>query len=178
MLMIVWDEAKRQTNLAKHGLDFADLDEGFFLASVVIPAKGGRHMAIGCLADGTIAVVFVTLGTEVGFSDLNAPGQPEGKEPAMTGKRLTEKQIQRMIASDPDAPEATDDQLAQARPFTEAFPALAKAMRKNVGGRPKAESPKVAVSLRLDHDVVARFKASGPGWQTRMNNALRDAAGL
>ncbi|MBB1498928.1 BrnA antitoxin family protein [Paracoccus sp. MC1862] len=83
-----------------------------------------------------------------------------------------------MIASDPDAPEASDDQLAQAKPFTEAFPALAEAMRKNVGGRPKAENPKVAVSLRLDQDVVARFKASGPGWQTRINSALRDAAGL
>jgi len=63
MLMIVWDEPKRQINLAKHGLDFADLDEEFFLASVVVPAKDGRHMAIGRLADGTIAVVFATLGT-------------------------------------------------------------------------------------------------------------------
>lgn len=96
----------------------------------------------------------------------------------MNGKHLTEDQIQHMIASDPDAPEATDEQLSQARPFTEAFPALAEALRKNIGGRPKAENPKVAVSLRLDQDVVARFKASGPGWQTRMNRALRDAAGL
>ena len=42
MLMITWDAPKRQTNLAKHGLDFADLDEAFFLASVVVPAKAGR----------------------------------------------------------------------------------------------------------------------------------------
>ena len=96
----------------------------------------------------------------------------------MTQKHLTEDQIQRMIASDPDAPEATDEQLAQAKPFDEAFPALADAMRKNVGGRPKSENPKVAVSLRLDQEVVARFKESGPGWQTRMNDALRHAAGL
>ena len=96
----------------------------------------------------------------------------------MPGQHLTEDQIQRMIASDPDAPEASDDQLAQARPFTEVFPALAEAMRKNAGGRPKAENPKVVVSPRLDQEVVARFKASGPGWQTRMNSALRDAAGL
>lgn len=96
----------------------------------------------------------------------------------MTQQRLTEDQIQRMIASDPDAPEATEDQLAQARPFTEAFPALADAMRKNAGGRPKADNPKVAVSLRLDPEVVARFKSDGPGWQTRMNRALRNAVGL
>jgi len=96
----------------------------------------------------------------------------------MTRKQLTEEQIQRMIDSDPDAPEATNKQLAQARPFNEVFPALADAMRRNVGGRPKADNPKVAVSLRLDQEVVARFKATGPGWQTRMNDALRDAAGL
>ena len=34
------------------------------------------------------------------------------------------------------------------------------------------------VSLRLDQEIVARFKASGPGWQTRMNDALREAVGL
>lgn len=62
--MIVWDEPKRLTNLAKHGLDFADLTEAFFLAAMVVPAKNGRYMAIGRLADGTVAVVFATLGTE------------------------------------------------------------------------------------------------------------------
>jgi len=83
-----------------------------------------------------------------------------------------------MIASDPDAPEATDAQLAQAKPFDEVFPALAETIRRNAGGRPKAENPKVAVSLWLDPEVVARFKAEGPGWQTRMNEALRQASGL
>lgn len=57
---------------------------------------------------------------------------------------------QRIIASDPEAPEATDNQLAQARPFVEAFSALADAMRRNMGGRPKAENPSIAVSLHLD----------------------------
>lgn len=76
-----------------------------------------------------------------------------------------------------DAPEATEGQLAQARPFAEAFPGIAGQMRRAIG-RPKSDNPKVAVSLRLDQDVVARFKASGPGWQSRMNTALRQAAGL
>lgn len=62
--MIVWDEPKRRANLAKHGLDFAELDEGFFLQAVVVPAKQGRHLAIGRLADGMIAVVFMLLGTQ------------------------------------------------------------------------------------------------------------------
>ena len=45
-------------------------------------------------------------------------------------------------------------------------------------GRPKAAVTKTAVTLRLDPDVVASFRASGKGWQGRMNAALRKAAGL
>lgn len=75
-----------------------------------------------------------------------------------------------------DSPELTDEQLSQGKPFADAFPELAAKIRQV--GRPKSDTPKVAVSLRLDQDIVARFKASGPGWQTRMNSALRAAAGL
>ncbi len=77
-----------------------------------------------------------------------------------------------------DSPELTDAELARARPFAEVFPAMAEKMRKSIGGRPKAEKPKVAVSLRLDPDVIEAFKAKGPGWQSRMNQALRKAAGV
>lgn len=45
-------------------------------------------------------------------------------------------------------------------------------------GRPPSANPKRAIKLRIDPDVVERFKASGPGWQSRMNEALRRAAGL
>jgi len=40
-------------------------------------------------------------------------------------------------------------------------------------GRPQSADRKVSVTLRLDRDVVERFKATGPGWQTRINAALR-----
>jgi uncharacterized protein (DUF4415 family) len=43
-------------------------------------------------------------------------------------------------------------------------------------GRPKAVKVKRAVSLRLDEEVIDWFKKGGPGWQTRMNDALRKAA--
>ena len=45
-------------------------------------------------------------------------------------------------------------------------------------GRPKSANPKEAVNLRLDGDLVAHFRATGPGWQTRINEALRKAAGM
>jgi len=40
-------------------------------------------------------------------------------------------------------------------------------------GRPKAVSPKEPVKLRLDSDVLAALRASGEGWQTRINETLR-----
>ena len=45
-------------------------------------------------------------------------------------------------------------------------------------GRPLSAQTKVSTTLRLDPDVIAAFKADGPGWQSRMNDALRPAAGL
>ncbi|AIT08208.1 hypothetical protein MC45_12425 [Sphingomonas taxi] len=48
-----------------------------------------------------------------------------------------------------------------------------------VRGRPPLrDHAKQQVTLRLDPDVVERFRADGPGWQGRMNAALRRAAGL
>lgn len=45
-------------------------------------------------------------------------------------------------------------------------------------GRPPVEHPKRAVSLRLDQDVIEHFKKGGPGWQSRINAALRAQAKL
>lgn len=45
-------------------------------------------------------------------------------------------------------------------------------------GRPTIAHPKQPVSLRLDPDVIAWFKRGGRGWQSRVNEALRAAAGL
>ena len=85
-----------------------------------------------------------------------------------------EAEIQRQIASDPDAPEATDEELAQARPFAEAFPELAAAIRRS-RGRPKLDAPKEAVTLRLDPETLARFKAKGEDWRARMSDILDHA---
>lgn len=64
-MKIVWDEPKRKTNIAKHGLDFSALSYEFFLHSKVVPSKDGRFVAIGEF-QGTIviATVFKPLGSE------------------------------------------------------------------------------------------------------------------
>jgi uncharacterized protein (DUF4415 family) len=45
-------------------------------------------------------------------------------------------------------------------------------------GRPRSAMPKEAINIRLDPDVLEHFRADGPGWQSRINAALRKAAGL
>jgi len=72
--------------------------------------------------------------------------------------------------------EWTREDFRSARPFREMFPELAERIRR-ARGKQKAPT-KEQVSLRLDPDVLARFRAGGPGWQGRMNAALRKAAGL
>ena len=74
-----------------------------------------------------------------------------------------------------DSPSATPEQLARAKPFGMAFPELAENMRRNLGGRPILENPKKLVSLRLDSVVLEKFKATGKGWQSRMNEVLKQA---
>jgi uncharacterized protein (DUF4415 family) len=44
--------------------------------------------------------------------------------------------------------------------------------------KPVVPNAKELVSLRIDRDVLEHFQASGPGWQERMNEALRKAAGI
>jgi uncharacterized protein (DUF4415 family) len=80
---------------------------------------------------------------------------------------------------DHDAPEAAKEWFAKARPASEMLGELlgdkvAKEMLKPKRGRPALAKPKEHVNIRLDADVLGAFKETGTGWQTRVNNALRD----
>lgn len=90
---------------------------------------------------------------------------------------LTDKEeadIQKMIASDPDNPEISDEQTKQGKPFKEALPELYESIQRS-RGRPRLEKPKEAVTLRVDPDTLARFKATGKDWRAKMAEVL-DAA--
>ncbi len=79
---------------------------------------------------------------------------------------------------DDDLPEWTDDQFARAQ-----FSIGGKIVREAQGtltkpGRPLSENPKKQVTLRLDPDVLEKFRATGRGWQSRINAELRKALGI
>jgi len=57
-----------------------------------------------------------------------------------------------------ELPELTDDMLARGKV--------------NRGGRPRSANPRKLISIRLPEDVIQRWRATGPGWQTRMADRL------
>jgi uncharacterized protein (DUF4415 family) len=79
-------------------------------------------------------------------------------------------------ASDTDNPHWTSQDFAQAQPAAEVLPGLFSKKRTESllsRGRPKADVTKVRVGIRLSPEVLDHFKASGDGWQTRIDAALR-----
>ena len=71
-------------------------------------------------------------------------------------------------------PEWTDEMIARSRPLSEIHPPHVVAALVRRRG-PQQAPTKTPVTVRLDPDVLDKFKATGPGWQSRMNEALRQA---
>ena len=79
---------------------------------------------------------------------------------------------------DDDLPEWNDDQFSRAQ-----FSIGGKIIRATNGtltkaGRPISADPKHQVTLRIDSDVLSAYRATGKGWQSRINAELRKALGL
>ncbi len=94
------------------------------------------------------------------------------------GESLTDEEDARITAAalaDPDAQPISDEMWANALPYEE----QRRRMKRLRGQRGPQKTPtKKLVSLRIDPDVLAYFRGTGPGWQARINEALRKVAGL
>jgi len=81
--------------------------------------------------------------------------------------------------SDPTDEPVTAEEMQRARPVREAAPDLAAALeahqRRTARGAQKSPT-RVAISLRIDREALARYRATGRGWQTRMSADLSRAA--
>lgn len=62
------------------------------------------------------------------------------------------------IVADPDTYELSDVEFSQLKPV----------------GRPKSDNPKMPINIRLSPEVLTYFRETGKGWQTRMDNVLKD----
>ncbi len=77
------------------------------------------------------------------------------------------------IAVDPDTWELTGDDFARMEPASELTPHIVERAARRRG--PQRAPTKERITIRLDADIAAHFRAAGPGWQTRLNDTLRHA---
>ncbi|MCK0507945.1 BrnA antitoxin family protein [Aromatoleum anaerobium] len=81
---------------------------------------------------------------------------------------------------DDDNPEWTEEDFRRAQPAAKVLPPdlyaglLEMNRQAKLRGRPRAAVTKERITIRLSPDVVQTFRATGDGWQTRVDAALRD----
>lgn len=86
---------------------------------------------------------------------------------------MTREQVKAAVRAIPAGGDYVWDGVSEDdRPLTEAELSASLALRKR--GRPAGSGTKEQVAIRFDRDVLDTFRSVGPGWQTRMNDALRD----
>ena len=104
---------------------------------------------------------------------------PKLKQGHVSPTRAEDAAINAGIANEPDNPEWSAADFVRAKPAAEFFDAqtLAKlvALKRRPGERGPQKLPtKARISIRLSRDVIDTFRATGDGWQTRIDDALRE----
>ena len=205
--MITWDEAKRALNLSKRGFGYAEDFEFETALVVedrdAVGSSGSERSASSVIAcsfwptpsvetrsarsvfdsplprnDAAMPKETKPL-TEAELADL-AIRRAAARERARRLEPLSadeEAAIETAAASDPDARPLGEEELARLRPGHEVHPALVAETLRRSRGRPRLASPKQQVTLRLDRDIIDYYRSSGAGWQSRINEILRKAAG-
>lgn len=152
-MRITFDALKREKNLRDRGLDFRRTGEVFDSVSVTVidPRRDygePRYVTFGWLDDQI-----------VGRMDVKS------------------KKSARAWVDPDDAPELTDELLDTGvwrigDRIVSREQAQIEATKRR--GRPLVAATKISTTIRFDADILAAFKAQGDGWQTRMNDALRE----
>lgn len=123
------------------------------------------------------------LGTAQATAVIDAPGARVDVD--ASGRDLARAEARRLKAQQLLMPTPEEDAVITAAALSDPdnLPQAAGAMAdftpanlspRRPRGRPAKDTPKVPTTMRLDIDVLDSFKATGEGWQTRMNQALRE----
>lgn len=75
---------------------------------------------------------------------------------------------------DEDTAPLTEDEIKKLRPAAALFKEKKRALPERRRGRPEAENLKQQVNIRLDADLLSRLRSRGKGWQTEVNQKLRE----
>jgi uncharacterized protein (DUF4415 family)/uncharacterized DUF497 family protein len=161
-MRITYDPGKRERTLRERGLDFERAEEVFAGLTIDMPDlrrdyDERRINSIGHLS-GRMVIVCLTL--------------IEKKRATASDLKKVDEYVLRREDYD-DIPELTDEDFARG-----VWHRGGKPLPHGPRGRPKSRNPKRPVSIRLDPEVLAHFRRSGRGWQSRINAALRKVAKL
>jgi uncharacterized protein (DUF4415 family) len=163
-MLFEWDERKRETNLAKHLIDFQDAGRVF--DGPVFESADSRHgedriIAIGLMEGIEIVVVYVVRGKRRRIIRQGGQIGMKGKITQTTSEMRTKgktdfTRLRQMRDGDIDYSD---------------IPKLDETFWRNA--KLTMPEPKDRVTIRLDHDVVEWLKKNGSGYQTRINAILR-----
>jgi uncharacterized DUF497 family protein len=177
---IEFDPKKSAKNAAARGLPF-DLTRDEFdwnAALVVEDARRDygerRFLALGPM-HGRLHVVCYCIRGGAAASSVFARRTRKRNE--LMAKRALKPSARPLTDKDGEVRELTLEDFRRMRPIAEVDPGMLEAVkewRKKVG-RPKAEAPKEHISFRLAPEVVEGIKATGPGYNARVEQALREA---
>jgi uncharacterized protein (DUF4415 family) len=156
--MTSWDEPKRRSNRALHGLDFEGSEaiwDEFTVTREDRRASYGekRLVTFGILNGEVVVLVHVDRNDDMHSSHCT---RPRDMKRATT---LKPPKPGSAAIADPDSPPWSEEMLGP------------PVMRRGRG--PQKAPTKVLTSLRLDADVLEYFRSKGPGYQSRINEALR-----
>lgn len=185
--MFVWDEAKRKSNLEKHGLDFKDARLVYDSPDKCTYEAGYRgerrlmDLATTVVRGRLLALIYTERGDDVSVISFRPASREERDSMNKTKTETDWKRVQAFKEGDripyelEDGPYDPNDAEAPKAWFAQAdLIRKGKVVRRGKRGPQKAPTKKL-VSLRLSAEVVEHFKASGPGWQTRIDNTLAEA---
>lgn len=173
---IEFDPAKDAANIAKHGISLARATDFELIDFERLSRKGEtRIQAIGTIGGEYYSLTFVFRRNVVRAISLRRAHSEEAERMSKKNRGFQEGQaaFEDDVVFDEDNPEWTAERLARAHPASELPPEILAAFPKTKIRGPQKAPTKVPVSLRLSSDVVDHFKAGGPGWQTRIDDALK-----
>ncbi len=177
-----WDETKRLSNFAKRGLDFADAGEvlgSFYRLDIPVIKNGEQRTQSISYELGVMAVLTVAHVGKDGAHALLVSAVQAAKNGRCTMSGSKTNMISRkvVLAAERVIPASKDyvwDGIDDDdRPATEEELCAGIERYKAQRGRPSG-SEKTQIALRVDNVVLEAFKSRGKGWQTRMNEALKE----
>ena len=168
-MKIEFDPVKSDRNAAERGLPLAmaaDLDWSSAATGedtrFAYPER--RFVATAYLGDRLHIVCYVPIPDSIRVISSTKP--TPARSSAMNHKPLTDE--------DGEVRELTKADMRRMRPFAEVHPELADVLQKRRPGQrgPGKRPSKKSVTLRLEPEILEHFRATGPGWQVRINDAL------